>query len=277
VIDSDATQQYLTGQMRPSFPALFEAFQRDSDAVALTAADIRYGPHPRQIFDVIASPAPWRGTFVYFHAGYWQARDKSLFRFIAPGLIPHGIDVALVNYPLCPDVSLAQLVAATRAAIPAVLDHAARTGRGGASVIAAGHSAGAHIAVELALTDWPAASPIAAVVAISGIYDLDPLRSTTLNDKLRLDPATARAMSPIHRVRGGMPPALFTLGETETAAFHAQNDAMCDAWQRAGNPAETLVITGEDHFSLLNSLTRPSALLGRIVELALHIGAGDSR
>jgi arylformamidase len=277
VTDSDATEQYLTGQMRPSFPALFEAFQRDSDAVALTAADISYGPHPRQVFDFIASPAPWRGTFVYFHAGYWQARDKSLFRFIAPELLPHGIDVALVNYPLCPDVSLPELVAATRASIPAVLNHAAATGRGGASVIAAGHSAGAHIAVELALTDWPAASPIAAVVAISGIYDLDPLRSTTLNDKLRLDPATARAMSPIHRVRGGMPPALFTLGETETAAFHAQNAAMCDAWQRAGNPAETLVITGEDHFSLLNSLTRPSAVLGRIVELALHIGADDSR
>jgi arylformamidase len=261
---SDATQQYLTGQMRPGFPALFETFQRDSDAVTLAASDISYGPHPRQVFDFVASPAPWRGTFVYFHAGYWQARDKSLFRFIAPGLLPHGIDAALVNYPLCPDVTLPELVAATRASIPAVLKHATAIGRGGAHVIAAGHSAGGHIAVELALADWPAASPIAAVVAISGIYDLEPLRSTSLNDKLRLDAATARAMSPIHRVRGGLPPALFTLGETETAAFHAQNTAMCAAWRGAGNPAETLVIAGEDHFSLLNSFTRPSALLERI-------------
>jgi arylformamidase len=265
---SDATQQYMTGQMRPTFPALFEAFQRDSDAVALTAADVRYGPHPRQVFDFVAGPAPWRGTFVYFHAGYWQTRDKSLFRFIAQGLLPHGIDVALVNYPLCPDVSLPELVAATRASIPAVLAHAAAAGRGGAPVIAAGHSAGAHIAIELALGDGPAASSIAALVAISGIYDLEPLRFTALNDKLRLDQATARAMSPIHRVRGGLPPALFTLGETETPAFHAQNAAMCDAWLDAGNQAETLVIAGADHFSLLDSFTRPSALVGRIVELA---------
>jgi arylformamidase len=263
----DATAQYMTGQMRPSFPALLADYQRESDAVALSARDVQYGPHPRQAFDFVQSPLPWRGTLAYFHAGFWQSRDKALFRFIAPALAAEGIDVALVNYPLCPDVTLPALVDAARAAIPAVLTHAAALGRGGACLIAAGHSAGGHLAVELALTDWGGVSPIRAVAALSGVYDLEPLLATPLNDNLRLDHATARAMSPVHRARPGRPRALFAVGSTETPAFRAQNEAMHAAWTQAGNPSVCLVVEGADHFSLLRDLQRPSALLSGISAL----------
>lgn len=267
----DATWQYMTGQMRPSVPALLDRYQRYSDAVRLTAADIAYGPHPRQVFDFIAGTAPWRGTLAYFHAGFWQSRDKSLFRFIAPVLAGHGIDVALVNYPLCPDVTLPQLVAATRAAVPAVLARSAAAGQGGASLIAAGHSAGGHIAVELALSEWPAASPICGVAALSGVYDLEPLLGTALNDKLCLTRPVAHAMSPVHRVRPDMPPALFVAGGAETPAFQAQTAGMHDAWRRGGNASEHLVVDGADHFSLLREFQQPSVMLERVMALA---GAG---
>ena len=264
---TDTTEEYLTGQMRPHFPALMEAFQRDSDAIPPTAANVRYGPHPRQTFDFLQSQAPWRGTLAYFHAGYWQSRDKSLFRFIAPALMQHGLDMAMVGYPLCPDVTLPELVQATRAAIPAILAHAASAGRGGAGLVAAGHSAGGHIVAELALSDWAGASPIVGVAALSGVYDLEPLVGTPLNDKLRLNPATARAMSPLRRVRSGMPPALFAVGGLETAAFQRQNADMHAAWAAAGNPARCLVVDGADHFTLLRHLQRPGNLLAGIVGL----------
>ncbi len=263
----DATVQYMTGQMRPGFPALLAAYQQESDAVTLSARDVRYGPHPRQIFDFVQSPVPARATLAYFHAGFWQSRDKALFRFIAPALAKEGIDVALVNYPLCPDVTLPAVVDAARAAVPAVLAHAAACGRLGASLIAAGHSAGGHLAVELALTDWGGPSPIRAVAALSGMYDLEPLVDTPLNDKLRLDRAAARALSPVHRARPGMPPALFAVGGTETSAFLAQNAAMQAAWTAAGNRSICLVVEGADHFSLLLDLKRPSALLAAIASL----------
>ena len=264
----DATAEYLTGQMRPHFPALMEDFQRESDAIASTAADVRYGPNPRQAFDFLQSRAPWRGTLAYFHAGYWQTRDKSLFRFIAPALMEHGVDVAMVGYPLCPDVTLPELVQATRAAVPTILAHAAALGRGGGGLVAAGHSAGAHIAAELALSDWGGPSPVTAVVALSGVYDLEPLVGTPLNDRLRLDAATARAMSPLHRVRGGLPPALFAVGRSETAAFQRQNAAMHAAWLAAGNPGTCLVVDGADHFTLLRDLQQPGALLTAVAGLA---------
>jgi len=54
----NATWQYVTGQMRPTFPALLDGYQGDSDVVRLTAPDdVAYGPHPRQVFDVVAGTA----------------------------------------------------------------------------------------------------------------------------------------------------------------------------------------------------------------------------
>ena len=252
------TEQYLTGQMRPGHKALLEAFQAESDAAVAALGpeiDVSYGPHPRQTFDFFRSPKPWVATLAWFHAGYWQARDKSQFRFLAPAFLDRGIDVALVNYPLCPDVDPPTLTQAARAAVPAVLTHAAGHGRGGDALIAAGHSAGGHLAVELALTDWRSfglsGSPIAAVLGVSGVYDLAPLIGTPLNVALGLDAASARACSPVHRIVGGLPPALFVVGGAETRAFQAQNARIAEVWKAAGNLAAERVVEGADHFSLL--------------------------
>jgi arylformamidase len=163
VSGEDPVWHYLTGQLRPSFPALFEAYQQESDATSLAAADIAYCPHSRQILEFPASSTPWRATLAYFHAGYWESRDKSVFRFIAPGLLRHGICVALANHPLCPDVTLPDLVVAARDAIPVILAHARGLHWGGERLLTAGHSAGAHLAVEFALFDWEAPSPVAGV------------------------------------------------------------------------------------------------------------------
>ena len=120
----------------------------------------------------------------------------------------------------------------------------------------------------MALADWGGRSPVSGVAALSGVYDLEPLIDTPLNDKLRLDQATARALSPVHRARSFMPPALFAVGGTETPAFMAQNAAMHAAWIEAGNQSVCLVVDGADHFSLLRGLQHPSALLAAISDLA---------
>src|SRR5271163_2295463 len=230
---ADPTFQYLTGQLNPRQPALLAELQRwSAEAVngLRPALDLPYGAHPRQRFDFFKTS--WtEATFAYFHAGYWQARDKSQFRFIVPAFAEAGFNVALVNYPLCPDATLEALTEAVRDFVPAVrrLEGVVEL-----PLIAAGHSAGAHLAVELALTDWPGRGvppdAISGVAALSGIYDLEPLIATPVNDNLRLDVTTARAASPIHRVRGGLPRALFAVGGVETSAFRAQNAKMCAAW-----------------------------------------------
>ena len=130
-IDLDSEHQYVTGQFRPTFPALLADFAARSAAAVATAGcelDLRYGAAERQTFDFFAARGSCRGTLLYFHAGYWQSRDKADFRFIAPAFNDSGLNVALVNYPLCPEVSLAELVQACRAA-PAAVAAACRGGR----------------------------------------------------------------------------------------------------------------------------------------------------
>jgi arylformamidase len=263
---TDAVFDYLQGQLRPMHPALMEAFAAAGAAAVAALApelEIAYGPHPRERFDIFRAAGAPRGTLLYFHAGYWQSRDKASFRCIAPALVAAGLHVAMVGYPLCPEVALAAVTEAARRALPAV---AARLG---GPLVIAGHSAGAHLAVELALTDWPAAlrGRIAGIAGLSGVYDLQPLLDTPLNDKLRLDAAGARRHSPLYRLRGSLPPALFAVGAEETTAFRAQNAAMHAAWQAAGNPAELVEVPEADHFSLLQGFAPGAALLAAVLSL----------
>jgi len=265
-MNDDPQYQYVQGQARPGFAALLADYEARSRAAVAgdCALDLRYGPHARQTFDFFPARGSPRGTLAYFHAGYWQSRDKSGFRFIAPAYAQAGIHVALVNYPLCPEVSVAALVEAARTCVPAIRAQAGGDG----PLVLAGHSAGAHIAVELALAQQDSATPIAGVAALSGIYDLAALVATTLNDKLQLDAASARACSPLHRVRAGAAPALVVVGGAETPAFIAQGTDFHEAWSAAGNRCALHIEPGADHFSLLQSFASPgSRLFGEVLGL----------
>jgi arylformamidase len=251
---ADAAWSYMQGQMRTGHPALLAAFAAESEASVAACRpvlDVRYGAHPREVFDVYVSAMPWRATIAYFHAGYWQSRDKAQFRFLAPPLMAAGIDVVLVNYPLCPEVTVRQIVGSAQGAVPVILDHVRGLGRGGAALIACGHSAGAHLAVELALS---LGALIGGIVAVSGVYELLPLLRTALNDRLRLDGEEARAMSPLYRVAGELPPALFVVGAAETRAFVLQNSVMHEAWLAGGGASALVEVDCEDHFTVLRCL-----------------------
>lgn len=266
---SSAQHQYVEGQARPSFPDLLAGFDRRSSqgrAAGGWRLDIAYGPHERETLDLLAAPGGARGTVVYFHAGYWQARDKSQFHFLADGFNGLGWDMAFVNYPLCPQVTVAQIVESAARALERVRALYADDALRGPLVLC-GHSAGAHLAVELALRDAAAHAaalpPIAGVLAVSGIYDLRPLRQTSLNERLRLDEESATACSPLLRPSAGCAPALFVVGGTETAAFHAQTQDMAQRWQARGNSTLCLEAPGHDHFSLLDWITQRDAPVDR--------------
>lgn len=273
----DAQIQYVEGQARPTFAALLAGYEALGAAAVQSQAcalDVPYGAGERQVFDFFTAQGEPQGTLVYFHAGYWQSRDKSTFRFIAPAFTQRQLNVAMVNYPLCPAVSLAGLTDAAKASVPKVLAHAASLGQPDHPLIASGHSAGGHLAVELALERWPELGPRAqavdGVIALSGIYDLSPLVDTSLNVKLGLDAASARANSPLHRVVGGLPPALFVVGSDETPAFLEQCRHIHEAWQSAGNRSAMDVPPEADHFSLLQQFASPdSALFGKVSQLLL--------
>lgn len=250
--------EYIDGQLRPSHPALFEHFAAQNDRAVehgQPTLDRAYGPHSRQTLDLFRAPGQRKAVVAYFHAGYWQSRDKSGFRFLAPPLAADGFDVALINYPLSPQMGVSEIVAAASASIASL---AGLTDN--APLILVGHSAGAHIAVELGM-HARASCKVAGIMSISGVFDLAPLIHTSVNERLGLDAAIARAASPLHRVAEDAPPALFAVGALETQAFRDQTAAMSTAWSAAGNKSRQITVPHADHFSILTELSHEDGAL----------------
>ena len=121
--------------------------------------------------------------------------DKEPYAFLGEGVRGAGFNLALIEYTLAPAARLDQIVDEVRSAVAWVIEHAKELGGDPARVFVSGHSAGGHL-TAVAMTD----ARVAGGVAISGIYDLEPIRLNYLNDKLGLDAAEAERNSPLRHL-----------------------------------------------------------------------------
>jgi arylformamidase len=149
-------------------------------------------------------------------------------------------------------------------------------------VVATGHSAGGHLAACLMATDWTRVDPslpaglVPAAYAISGVFDLVPLLQTSVNQALRLSPADARALSPMHwpAPAGRMLDAV--VGADETREHRRQCRAMAEAWSAGGAITRFEEIPSRHHFDVIAPLADPaSAMTARVVALAHMAGAAS--
>ena len=98
-------------------------FQTRSAALYATVPcrrDVAYGPRPRQRFDWFPCGKPDAPIFVFIHGGYWQARSKEDFAFVAGGPLGCGFNVVLAEYTLAPDASMTQIVGEVDALLAAL-------------------------------------------------------------------------------------------------------------------------------------------------------------
>jgi arylformamidase len=260
----------------PDYLQWFERWAAESEALRKRAdarLDLRYGNAPRQTLDIFAAAQP-RGALLFIHGGYWRTLDKSWHSFVAGPLLDRGVSVAVMNYDLCPAVGIPDIVLECREAVAWLARHGAEHGMPFERLVVAGHSAGGHLAAMLLATDWTrygiAPQTIAAGASISGVFDLEPLVQVSFNSDLRLDAATARAMSPIHLSPGPAVPLLLAAGAQETSEFIRQTQLLWDAWPgcRPAGASGPLLVPDTHHFSVLCDLGNPaSELAGRIQAL----------
>src|SRR5437870_8581942 len=169
--------------------------------------DLRYGPRDRNRIDFLTA-AEKPPTQLFIHGGYWQARAKEVFTVVAEGPMAHGINVALIGYTLAPDATLDEIVAEIHAGIDYLAGQLpALSAADGSGIVVSGWSAGGH------LTSMALSNPhVKAGMAISGIYDLEPIRHSYLNAKLGLDEAMSRRNSAIMQAGGAMKPLSLVAG-----------------------------------------------------------------
>src|SRR5207248_3909418 len=197
--------------------------------------DVPYGAHHAERLDVFpaagAAPAP---IHVFVHGGYWHRLDKADFSFVVRGLRPAGAVTVVANYGLVPSVDLDTLVAQCRSAVVWVHGHAGELGGDPRRIFVSGHSAGGHLVAMLLATDWAALGAPADVVkggcAISGLYDLEPIRLCYLNDVLALTPEVARRNSPVTLPAPRPGSLVLALGGDEGPEYHRQTDDLAKAW-----------------------------------------------
>jgi arylformamidase len=267
--DVDYEVEYNNRARVPENPAIMAGWASDAAVYRArhAARSIAYGPGERHRIDFFASDND--GPIVVFiHGGYWQALDGSFFSHLAGGLNAHGIGVAIPSYDLCPDVTVDRIIQQMREASREL----ARLGR---SLVISGHSAGGHLAACMLATDWPhldASLPrdlVVAAYAISGLFDLVPLVDTSINNALRLDPASARAASPLFwnaPARGSLDAMV---GENESAEYFRQSRSIVEAWGAAGLATRFGTVAGANHFTAIAPLADPnSPMVARLKQLA---------
>jgi arylformamidase len=220
--------------------------------------DLRYGPRERNRIDFLKS-AEKGPTLVFIHGGYWQQRAKEVFTVFAGGPMAHGINVALFGYTLAPDATLDQIVAEIFQGIDFLAGQLPDLGGDPSRIVVSGWSAGGH------LTSMALSHPsVKAGMAISGIYDLEPIRHSYLNVKLALDEAMSRRNSPVMQAGGAMKPLSLVVGSAELPLLRKQTADFAGHRARYGLPVTYEEIPGADHFTILNEMVSPT---GRIATL----------
>ncbi|MET9764376.1 alpha/beta hydrolase [Streptomyces sp. NPDC006372] len=274
--------QYSPSSRTTEMPEILAQYASRSSAVRseLSAqTDLQYGKEPCERLDLFPGKLPGAPLVVFVHGGYWQELSKDDSSFPARGLVDSGAAFAAVGYGLAPRYRLDEIVEQIRCSLEFLIEQARELGFDPARIHLVGHCAGAHLVLMSLLDDWrpggkSPAEAFAGATLISGVYDLEPLSLTYVNEPLGLDRATARRLSPIHRLPDRFPPLIVARGGAETDEFCRQHDLFVEAATARAETVRALVATNRNHFDVAFDLSDPATGLGTAQLEQLGIDAG---
>ena len=247
----------------------FVAAYKDQSAEARNALEyldsLSFGPSAEETLDLFPASknAP---LLVFIHGGYWRMLSKNESSFMAPNFVEKGIAVAAVNYNLRPDATLDEIVAETRRSISWLYQNGADYGCDPERIYIAGSSAGGHLAGMLASGGWQEdfsvpSDVIKGGMLLSGLFDLEPVALSFVNEWMELDPEAAKRNSPCHFLPDQGCPLVISYGGSETPEFKRQSQDYAAKWQAAGFDADCFEVTERNHFDIPLELAKPDSVL----------------
>lgn len=300
-VDPSIQADYVFSQRYPERAQVYATIAHDSERVRAQRRffpDLPYGLHPREMLDLFPGKAG-APLLVFIHGGYWRSMDKSSFSYVAAPFLDRGISVAVVGYPLAPEVPVGGIVQSIRKAVVWLANQAGAYLPDVQTINLCGHSAGGHLAAMASVPDEvfrPSAADgcvgsadhttppneascvtypdIAGCVTLSGIFDLLPLVQTSIGRLIGLSAQDAIAWSPIGRglfpekskpdqsdESTTAPWLLAAVGTDETASFLDQTGRYVHHWTTSGGTATSLALPGLNHYNVLLELGRPGSVL----------------
>lgn len=259
------TQQYNARAMIPDHPRIFTRWLKDSSHVRRTQAalfDLAYGDAAGERLDFFPTSRSDAPLLVFIHGGWWRSLDKSDFSFIAPAYTRAGFNVALTNYTLAPEASIADIVLQQLRALAWLYRNAEQYDFDAERIVVAGHSAGAHLTAMLMAAQWPVFAPdlpadlVKAGILMSGIYDLEPVRHADfVNVDLKLTEDDIAPLSPAWMPQAHAAPFITAFGGQESEEFKRQTALIADAWKAAHHG--DVALPDANHLTICDAFATP--------------------
>ena len=229
--------------------------------------DVRYGSGEKETLDIFPADEPNAPVLLFIHGGYWRAMDKSDYSFIADVFQPAGATTVLVNYDLCPDVTLDTIIAQTMRGIAwtwrNIAEHRGDPGR----LYVSGNSAGGHLTAMALAHDWEAeglpADIIKGAMPVTGVFDCGPVPDITVNELVRLDRETARRLSPLRNPPRMPVPVLVAVGGAEPRLWIEMSKDYAALCRDRGIECEYMELSAHDHFDMGRAVGEPESLLAQ--------------
>ena len=263
-------KQYNARAAVPDHEKIFEEwrmrsadFRRQSEC----ELDIPYASSARGTLDLFLPRRAHAPVHIFIHGGFWRAMDKSDFSYLAEGLVAGGALVAIVNYGLCPAFSIAQIVCQIRDACEWLWRNCSTYGGNPDAIHVSGHSAGGHLTAMMMATDWLSLYPdlipnlIKSGVALSGLFELEPMLYIPLNDDLNMDKKGARHSSPIFLNPLTDAPLSIVVGGEESDEFRRQSTHFFEKWRGREASVEYLELPNLNHFTIIDQMKTPGNAL----------------
>ena len=252
----------------------WELLSRQTEKEFRVVKNIAYGELSREQLDIYPSPQPSSRTLIFIHGGYWHKFDKADFQFIANAFRADNVTTVIINYPLAPVVSIDQVVLSCRKAIRWLYHNVSAYNGNPDQLYIAGHSAGGQLAAMLMANNWNElnvpADAIKGVCVISGIFNLEPIRLSDLNQVLNIDRAMAVRNSPALLPPSIQCPLAIVVGAEETDEFLDQSEELYTSWKEI-IPVEKIEVKGLNHFSIVENILDPVSDLHLVIRKIMKI------
>ena len=220
------------------------------------ARDLPYGDDPRQRMDVYApAQAANLPVLVFFYGGGWDSGDRKDYGWAAQALAARGFVVFVPDYRLVPQVHFPAFIQDAAEATARAGDLAATYGGDPARLGVIGHSAGAHLAMMIALdrrymaaVDQP--TLIKAAAGLAGPYEFLPFDVAASRNAFGRAPDPTLTQ-PVTFARADAPPLWLGHGTDDVVVHDEDTTILCERMTAVGGRCEAKLYPGLNHADLI--------------------------
>lgn len=220
------------------------------------ARDLPYGDDPRQRMDVYApAQAANLPVLVFFYGGGWDSGSRQDYGWAAQALAARGFVVFVPDYRLVPQVHFPAFIQDAASATARAGELAATYGGDPARLGVIGHSAGAHLAMMIALdrrymaaVDRP--TLIKAAAGLAGPYDFLPFDVAASRNAFGRAPDPTLTQ-PVTFARADAPPLWLGHGTDDVVVHDEDTLILRDRMIAVGGRCEAKLYPGLNHADLI--------------------------